>query len=172
VDIAIIGKNSIKLKGKQVTFVVDPTKEMPKTSSDAIILLDNELDTDVSRATESRIEIVGPGEYEVSGVKVSGTKTPKGMLYKFLIDNMSVIMGFAVDVKIEGFNDCDVAIVNTSRDFNEAFVTGLEPKMAVLYGDKKIESAKTLGTENVALVPKVTAVKDKFPEKMEVVVLG
>ena len=44
--------------------------------------------------------------------------------------------------------------------------------MAILYGDKKTESAKTLGAESVVLVPKVTITKDKLPEKMEIVALG
>lgn len=72
---------------------------------------------------------------------------------------------------MEGF-DGEVAIVNTNNDFNEAFVTALEPKMTVLYGDKKLDAAKALGAESVTSVSKITVAKDKFPEKMEIVTLG
>lgn len=171
-DIAIVGKNSIKLKGKQATFIIDPVSAIPKTSADAVILLNGANGMDVTRVTDSRIIIDGPGGYEVGGVKISGTKTPKGTLYKFSIDGVSVILGSATDAKMEGFNVCQVAVVNTDSDFNESFVTALEPKITVLYGDKKTESAKTLGAENVSLVPKITITKDKLPEKMEIVVLG
>lgn len=171
-DIAICGKNSIKLKGKQVTFIVDPGKEMPKTSADAIILLNGSNGIDVARVTDSRIIIDGPGGYEVGGVKISATKMPKGNLYRLSIDGVSIVLGSATDAEMEGFNVCQVAIVNTNNGFNEAFVTALEPKVTVLYGDKKIESAKTLGAENVVLVPRITITKDKLPEKMEIVVLG
>jgi hypothetical protein len=51
-------------------------------------------------------------------------------------------------------------------------VTALEPKITVLYGDKKEESAKKLGAESVNMVPKVTILKDKLPEEMEIAVLG
>lgn len=172
VDISIIGNNSIKLKGKGATFIVDPTSALPKTASDAIILLNGSSNMDVARVTDSRITIDGPGGYEVGGVKVSGTKTAKGTLYKLLIDDVSIVLGSATDKELEGFNECRVAIVNTNSDFNEAFVTALEPKIAVMYGDKKAESAKQLGVESTSPVPKITVTKDKLPEKMEVVVLG
>jgi len=135
-------------------------------------LLDGDEDVDVSRVTDSRITINGPGSYEVGGAKISGTKTPKGVLYRLLIDEISIILGSAADVKMEGFNVCQVAVVNTDNDFYESFVTALEPKITVLYGDKGVESAKALGVENISLVPKVTIAKDKLPEKMEITVLG
>ena len=170
-DIAIVGKNSIKIKGKQVAFIVDPAKDMPKVSGDAIILLGNSADIDFSRVTDSRIIISGPGGYEVGGVKISGTKTSRGTLYKFSIDETSIILGTATDVKTEGFDVCQVAVVNTSNDFNESFVTALEPKITVLYGEKATESAKTLGAESVVPTTKIAIAQDKLPEKMEVVVL-
>lgn len=171
-DISIIGKNTLKLKGRQVTFVVDPAKETPKTVSDAIILLDGSNNMDVSRVTGAPIIIDGPGGYEVGGAKISGTKTPKGTLYRLSIDDINIILGSGADAKIDGFNVCQVAIINTANDFNESFVTALEPKMIVLYGDKNKDAARTLGAENTALVSKITITKDKLPEKMEVIVLN
>ncbi len=172
VDIAIVGNNSLKLKGKGAAFVVDPALAMPKTASDAIILLNGRSNTDVTRVTDSRIIIDGSGGYEVGGVKISGTKTPKGILYKLSIDDVSIILGSATDTKTEDFNACQVVVVNTNNDFNESFVTGLEPKIVVLYGDKKNEAARALGQENVSPVSKVTITRDKLPEKMEVVILA
>jgi len=177
VDIAIVGKNSLKIKGKQITFIVDPTPDMPKTSADAIILLNGVSppaggNIDTSKVTDSRITINGAGGYEVGGVKISTAKTPKGILYSLSIDDVSVILGSATDAKIEGFNACSVAVINADNDFNESFVTALEPKITVLYGEKKIEAAKAIGAENISSVSKITITKDKLPEKMEIVVLG
>jgi hypothetical protein len=172
VDISVIDGNSIKLKGKQATFIVDPVKQMPKTSADGIILLAGKSNVDISRVTDFRIVIDGPGEYEVGGVKISGTKTPKGTLYDLSIDNINVILGSTAEIKAEGFNACQIAVVNTTGDFNESSLTALEPKISVLYGEKKIEAAKALGAEAVIPVSKISAIKDKLPEKMEVVVLS
>jgi hypothetical protein len=172
VDIAILGENSIKIKGKQVSFVVDPMRGMTKTPSDGVILFDDKIEADPSRVDGYRIIISGPGEYEIGKAKITGIRTPKGMFYKLFIDGISVVLGFAMDAKMEGFDECGIAIIKTNDDFNEAFVTGLEPKMAVLYGNKKIDAAKKLGVENTSLVPKITITKDKLQEKMEIVVLG
>lgn len=171
-DISIVGKNSIKLKGKLTTFIIDPIQEMPKTSADAIILLNGYPNIDIGRVTDSRLLINGAGGYEVGGTKISGITTSNGTLYRLSIDDLNIIIGRSTETKTEGFNVCEVAVINTDRDFNESFVTVLEPKITVLYGDKKIEAAKTLGLENVTLVPKITMTKDKLPEKMEIVVLG
>ncbi len=171
-DISIVGKNSIKIKGKKVTFVVDPSKEMPKTNADAIILLEGIANVDLSRVVDSRIVINGPGEYEVGGGKISAAKTPKGVLYYLSIDELHVIVGKPTESKIEGFSAAQVAVINVDSKINESFITSLESKITVLYGDKKEEEAKALGAESVSPVPKITITKDKLPEKMEIVVLN
>lgn len=171
-DIVEVGKNSIKIRGKNIAFAVDPSKETPKTSADAIVLLNGYENIDISRVVDSRIIINGAGEYEVGGAKISGTTTPKGTLYKLSIDGITVILGGACETKAEGFSSCQVLLINTDSELSESFVTALEPRIAVLYGDSKKEAAKTLGAENIPSVSKITVTKDKLPEKMEVVVLG
>ena len=171
-DIAIVGKTSIKIKGKKASFIVDPRRDLPKTSADAIILSNGYDNIDTSHVTDSRIIITGAGGYEVNGAKVSGTTTAKGTLYRISIDGVVIIVGKGAETKAEGFNACQVAIVNTGSDFNESFVTSLEPKLTVLYGPSKLDGAKTLGAQNLGVVSKITVAKDKLPEKMEVVVLG
>lgn len=171
-DISIIGKNSIKVKGKEATFIIDPGREMPKTPADAVILLNGNENVDISKVADSRIIISGPGGYEIGGAKVSGTTTAKGTLYRLFIDGITIILGRASETKAEGFSSCQVLVINTDTEFSESFVTSLEPKIVAVYGDKKTESAKTIGAENVQTMTKLTTTKDKLPEKMEVVVLG
>ncbi|MDP2637502.1 MAG: hypothetical protein Q8P26_00375 [Candidatus Levybacteria bacterium] len=171
-DISIIGKNSIRIKGKQVAFVADPSKDMPKTSADAVILLSGLDNVDTNRITDSRIIINGPGGYEVGGVKISGTTTPKGTLYKLSIDDLTVIIGKPAETKADGFSSSQIVVVNADDEVNISIITALEPKMVIIYGEKKEEVAKALGIENAALAAKVTTAKDKLPEKMEVVVLA
>ncbi len=170
-DISIIGENSIRLKGKLATFIVDPSSDMPKTSADAIILLNNISSIDTSRVVDSRITIAGSGEYEIGGTKISAVSAPNGILYKFFIDNISIILGRTAEFKAEGFSACQVRVINADSEFNESFVTALEPKITVLYGSRKQEAAKTLGAENVSPISKITVTKDKLPEKMEIIVL-
>lgn len=171
-DIAIVGENSIKIRGKQVTFVVDPDNGLPKTSADAVVFLGNLNDADTSRVIDSRIIINGPGSYEVEGAKISGTTTSKGILYRLSVDGINIILGRTAETKTDGFDECQVAMINTDGEFSESFVTGLEPKVVILYGGRKEDAAKALGAENAIPMPKITITKDKLPEKMEVVTLG
>lgn len=167
-----MSKDCIRLKGKKVSFVIDPKKDTPKTTGDAILLTNN-LDIDTSRVSDFRVIVKGQGEYEVSGSKVSSVATPKCIVYKLLIDNVIVILGRSVDFsKLESnFTACDIALINADSEFNESFITSLGPKVVVLYGENKLDGAKKLGTENVTPVAKFSIAKDKLPEKMEVVVL-
>lgn len=173
-DISILSKNCLKIKGKQVTFVVDPSKDTPKTAADAVLLLKPDSDTNTLSITDTRIVISGPGEYEVGRTKISGAKTSDGIIYKLSVDGLDIILGASIDYsKLEGtFTTCQIVLLRVDNKLNEASITALEPKIAALYGDKRDEGAKTLSSQNQTNVSKLTLIKDKLPEKMEVIVLG
>ena len=67
---------------------------------------------------------------------------------------------------------CQIAILNVDDGFSSSFITNLEPKIVVLYGDKKENAANLLGKGTLPATKKFTVTKDKLPEEMEVVVLG
>ena len=171
-DISLVSKDCIKLKGKKASFVVDPKKDSPKTAADAILLTGSGADT--SRVSDFRIVVKGSGEYEISGSKAAAVATPKCVIFKLSIDNVSIILGKSVDFsKLESnFTACDIALINADSEFNESFITALSPKIVVLYGDNKLDGAKKLGGENLTPIAKFSAVKDKLPEKMEIIVLN
>ena len=170
-DIAIVGKNSIKIKGKRVTFVVDPSAGSPKTSADAVILLNGLKDVDLNRVTDSRTVINGAGGYEVAGAKISATSSPEGIIYKLSIDGVSIVLGKTTKSKVEGISGSQVAVINADSEFNESFVADLESKIIVIYGEAKKDAAKKLGAESITETPKITLAKE-LPEKMEIAVLG
>jgi len=172
VDIYTLDKNSIKIRSKHASFIVDPAKLGTKVSCDAVILLNNNID--LERVVDYRIIIDGPGEYEVNGVKVLGVKGDRGFVYGIAADGFSVILGTSSEIsKIkEDTFFCQIAILNVDDEFNQSIITALEPKIVILYGDNKESAAKILGKENIPPIKKFTVVKDKLPEEMEVVVLG
>jgi hypothetical protein len=173
VDIYILDKSTIRIHSKHANFVVDPGKQGNKVSCDAVILLNN-LTSDLSRVMDYRIILNGPGEYEVNGVKILGVKGDKGFVYSFMVDGFSAILGTSSEIsKIkENVFLCQIVILNVDDEINSAVVTKLEPKIVILYGDNKESAAKILGKENLLPIKKFSALKDKLPEEMEVVVLG
>lgn len=172
-DISILSKNSIKIRSRHASIIVDPSVDGSKVSSDAVILL-NYNNVDLSRAMDYRIVINGPGEYEISGVKVLGIKGDRGFVYSMAADGLSVIFGKSSEVskiKDDTFL-CQIAILNVDDEFSSSIVTKLEPKIVVLYGDNKESGAKILGKESTPPIKKFTITKEKVPEEMEVVMLG
>ncbi len=173
-DISILDNSSVKIRFKQTTFVVDPSADIAKISSDAIILLDRGNNLSLE-AVERRIIINGPGEYELNGVKVLGVKVDKGFVYGISDDGFGTILGKTSEIsKIkEEFNtECQIALLNVDDNLNQSIVTRFEPKIVVLYGANKENGAKVLGKVNVSPIKKFTVTKDKLPQETEVVALG
>lgn len=172
-DITALSKNSIKIRGKSASFVVDPERGIQKTNADGIIRLKKN-SLDISRITDYRVILDGPGEYEVGGVKISALTIDSGFVYNMIIDGMWVILGDASGVsKIKDTTlPCQAVILNVDTAFNSSFLTSLEPRLVVLYGDKKTDGAKMLGKVGVIQQSlKCSISKDKLPEEMEIVVL-
>ena len=172
-DVSILSKNSIKIRSKHASFIVDPQSLGPKVSCDAVILLNNN-NIDLSKVVDYRIVINGPGEYEISGAKVSCIKADLGFIYSLMVDGFSVILGSSSEIpkiKDDTFL-CQIAILNVDDELNSSLVTKLEPKIMILYGEDKEGAVKILGKENIPPIKKFTVVKDKLPEEMEVIILG
>lgn len=172
-DVSIIGENVVKIRSKNASFVVDPVKTIPKVNAYAILSLLNNKNIDASRVLDQRIIINGPGEYEIAGVKISGARAGNGIVYSLLLDNIQVVLGKVSDVSklLDNTPSCKIAILMADDDL-KSIAAKLEPKIIVLYGDKKLEGARALGKEGIVPVQKFTALKDRLPEEMEVVVLN
>lgn len=171
-DIAILGEDVVKIRSKNTSFVVDPVKSMVKVNADAILLLNNNMHVDTTRVLDQRIIISGGGEYEVGGVKISGIKVLGGIVYSLFLDSCLVVLGKVSDIsRLQDTTlSCEVALLLADSDL-KSIVAKLEPKIVLLYGDKKMEGARSLGKVGIEPVQKFTT-KGKLPEDMEVVVLG
>lgn len=171
-DVAILG-NALKIRSKNASFVVNPVKAISKVNADAIFVLGNNLEIDTSRVLDHRIIINGPGEYEVGGVKISVVLGAEGLAYNLFLDNTTVVLGKVSDISKlqENIPSCQIALLEVDEDL-KSIVAKLEPKIVILYGDKKMDGLKLLGKEGIEPVQKFSTTKGKLPEEMEVVVLG
>ena len=171
-DFSILHNNSIRIRTKRASFVVDPVKSISKTNADAVILLDKEV-VDLSRVEDHRVVLQGEGEYEVKNVKISGIGVGDGFVYSIFADNLSLVLGKVSMVsRIRDKSlPCQVAVFYVDEKL-EVIAARLDPLIVVLYGEKKIEGAKELGRDHIKPVGKVTLTKEKLPGEMEVVILG
>ncbi len=171
-EITLLSQGSIKIRSKIANFVVDPSSNSPKTEADAIISLDG-VDPNVSKISEFRVILTGPGEYEVKGVKISSTREGGGTVYKLSLDKMEIILSYAsVLSKLENTTPAHIVVINADEVPSDKVITAIQPSVIVLYGAKAAEAAKTLKEGSAAPVNKFVTSFEKLPQEMEVVTLG
>lgn len=172
-DIILINKNTLRIKGKNSSFIVNPDAST-KAEADAIVLLRPWAHQTFPKIDGSRITIIGPGEYEINGVKIQATEVAGNLVVRADVDLVKLLIGSGESVEKIHDNtpECDVAIINSDRDFNHSVLTSLEPKVLVIYGDKKENIAKMLGKNDAPKTSKYGITSEKLPQEMEVVLLG
>ncbi|MDP3987715.1 MAG: hypothetical protein Q8P80_01065 [Candidatus Levybacteria bacterium] len=167
-EIIALSVDSIKIKGKNTSVVVDPRLIKSKTEADAIVLLNENQDYDLSKIENQRLLIKGPGEYEFGGIKISGLSCGDDIVYEMLIDGLKIILGKAESIeKIKDkVGEHEVAVLKISSQFDQNLITAIEPRVAVFYGEKAQEV-----DSNLKPVLKFATKSDKLPEELEKVIL-
>ncbi|MCL4354041.1 hypothetical protein M1349_01050 [Patescibacteria group bacterium] len=173
-EIAIIDKHTIKVKTKRTTFIIDPTESLPKTSADAILLLQKNKG-DLKGITDYRLVIDGPGEYELGGVKVSAFKSDGKLAYGLIGDGIESVIGESsvLNKLTDKFQEKSIAIINMDEDLGESVITTIEPKIIMFYGEKTNEGVKSAGKDpaSVEKTKKINIAENKMPEEMQVAIL-
>jgi hypothetical protein len=172
-DIQIFGADSLKIKSKKTTLAIDPKSSIQKFEADAIILLDK--NSDVTRINDFRVVIDAAGEYEINGLKISGTTSENDTIFTVTSENVPTLIAKASSLEkfsAEKIGDYKIVIINADSDLDQGRVTAMEPNMVILYGEKAKEIAKTLGKESASVSSKITLSEDKLPEEMDVMILA
>lgn len=170
-EIALISPTSIKIKGKQVSFLINPVLGKAKLAADAVFLTsDNTVESPEVEGV--RLTMSGPGEYEVGGVKITGVRIAEHTSYFFTVDGVSVLVATASSLKgKESLRDVAVAVIAADAPVDESVLATVTDNVAVFYGQEAVETVKALGKE-VQPVPKYVVTKEKLPQEMELVLLG
>lgn len=169
-EVALVSPSCVRLRGKVVSFVVDPVSAKSKVQADAIILLQHRT-TDVL-VEGSRLTMSGPGEYEISGVKITGVAAGESTSYFLTLDGVTVLLSKASTLKgKESLRDVDVTVLLADELTDQAALTTVASGVALFYGEKAAENAKALGKEP-QVMNKYVVTKDKLPAELEVVLLA
>ena len=172
-DVVLLGENSLKIKIKKTSLVVDPQKEITKIDADAIIATYK--DYDASRLTDYRVIINKVGDYEVSGLKISSFKSSEELIFSFSIDAVEVLLAKAsvlTNTPSDKLQDYGIVIVNADSHIPENVITSMEPRVVILYGEKAVEGAKALGSQDGVKSSKVSVSEDRLPEETEIYLLS
>ncbi len=167
-EIGILPKTSLRLKGKNASFVVNPEE---KSTFNATILLGKA--QSLAKVSEDDVVIDGAGEYEIGGVKITGIRSGSEVLYSLRIDEVDVALGTlgALDALHTKMKEYDVVVVFCDEVRNASFLTSLDSRVMIFYGEKAQEIVKASGKDNVAEMGKYVVTKDKLPQEVETIVL-
>lgn len=173
-DIILLGENSLRIKGKNASIIVNPTDQTGKTEAEAIVLLENFQNDNFPKIEGSRITIKGPGEYEVNGIKVSGIGAERKLMVRMEVDNVKLLIGSGESLekihdKVEG---AEVVVINADKQFNYSILSSLEPRVLIVYGQSREEVKKSLGKNDAETVSKFSTSADKLPSEMQLIIFG
>jgi hypothetical protein len=185
-EIVKLTGNALRIKGKKSTFLIDVT-DLKKTEANAYLFLKE----DVSKAGYSRetLLISGPGDYEISGAKVSALRIGKAMFYMLNIDGVKMLLTSASSVSLgkEKLDEQHVVLLDADTVIDQSAITNLSPVLAICYGEKATELAASLGKglgkkdadeegaskdADVKPVDKFSVTADKLPAELQVVLLS
>ena len=168
-EIALLYKNCLRIKGKRATFVVDPSKQDKVVYNAAMVVAQPAERLYVHPDT---VVIEGPGEYEIAGVKMSAINDG-AIVYNLVVDGVEIYLG-----KISSFEKMQhklkeqhVVIAYADSMLNASFVTSLSTNVIIFYGDRATELAASIGKEKSEAVGKYSITHDKLPQVVETVVL-
>jgi len=170
-EIVYVDTTSIRLKGKQVSLLVNPSAKN-KVSVDASLLTGSERLTSFFDENTG-VLFQGPGEYEVKGTKVTGFTMADDVMYTVMIDGMAVFIGTisaAMQAK-DKLHEHQVAILLANGVLSQTTMGILNASVLVFVDEKAEENAKAFGKE-FQKVGKYVITKDKLPSETEFVFLG
>lgn len=167
-DLTLLDKATIRVKGKKASLIIDPGEKSPKQPADCVVLLNK--DGALDRVENFRLVVNNDGEYEVGGIKITGNSVDdSGILYGLNVDGSQVILAktSTIEKMSDIGNEAEIAVLNVDSLLNEGIVASLEAKAVVLYGEKAAEGLKALGKQDLSPVRKVTLGKEKLPQEVE-----
>lgn len=153
-EVIKLGENSIKIKGKNVSLLVDPEA---KAEGEIILNLTNNTESDYSNIAGNRLVISGPGEYEAGGMSVAVKKVEGG--YSVVITEQERVLLFSSSIleKIADDDEYSAVILRVDSKITDDSFAPLNAKSVILYG--AIVDA-TIKSENQEKAAKVNLKKD------------
>jgi hypothetical protein len=165
-EIALLPKNAVKVRGKQTTLVVNP---VDGSTPHQVALY---FHTTASVAADS-LPIVGPGEYEVGGIKISGIKGSTGTVYSIHVDDMDILIGelSVLEKAQHKVKEHHLALILAEVERDASFVTSLATNVLMVYGSNAREVIQKFAKEGMNETNKLQITKDKLPPEIQTILL-
>ncbi|HSA83724.1 MAG TPA: hypothetical protein VLF20_02450 [Patescibacteria group bacterium] len=169
-EIALLPKSGIRIKGKKATIAVDSTD---KVVYEAVLALAKSAEEVI--VPDESVLIFSVGEFEVGGIKITGIRSEAGrMIYSALVDGISILIGGlnALEKTHSKLQEHDIVVVDCEEEGSSSFVASLASNVVVFYGPHAAITSSAFGKDAVKIQNKYSNTKDKLPIELETVLLG
>lgn len=183
-DIKYLGSQTILLKGKKESVLVNPKKDEIKGGPRIIMFTDK---TEKSDLDKEKVFIKGPGEYEIGGVEIKAWGIDeKNLIYLIEIDGVIIgIIGNSTDVlsdkMIERISGIDVLIAGISETkLSGKMLQDLAKKWGANYlipigfkdkDEKLIKFLDDVDEEGLEAIDTLKVDRDNLPDGLEICLL-
>src|SRR5258708_7303992 len=169
-EITRVSEESIKIKGKQVSVLINPLPEKIKTGADIVVFFERTPKAFDPAAVEGlKLVVEGPGEYEVGGAKIIGERHGDMYYYLISLDGLELIVakGSTLATLKEFLREAQMACVFADMLINQSMIAALNASVLLFYGEKAEENVRALGKEDVDAVSKYAITREKIPSEMQ-----
>ncbi len=169
-EISLLSPQSIRIKGKQGAFVINPSGKVTNVS--ALISFDG-IQIDKTKVEDGTVILKGPGEYEVAGIKISGIRNGAETVYSLNVDKVDVLLarGKAIEKDHTKLREHNIVVLFNDTITDSSFITALAPNVVIFYGPNAEDSIKQLAKESYRTETKYQITLDKLPQEMEEILL-
>lgn len=170
-EIAILAKGTVRIKGKTSSLVVDPDQK-ERVGANGILLLGKS--PEEIEMQEESVVVSGPGEYEIAGIKISGVKNEGETVYTIRVEGVELLLGrlSALDKMQHKLKDHNIVAVDCNAVVPASFITSLANNVIIFYGEKAEEVSHAFGKENIKQLSKYASTLEKLPTEVETILLA
>lgn len=165
-EIAVLPKQALKLKGKKSLFILNPQDKLDGYNAAIYVHPIDSYESEI-------VKIAGAGDYEVAGVKIAGTRTEDSIVYSLKIDEIDVLLGEmnALDKMQHKLKEHNIVVLLCNEKTDASFATSLAINTVLFYGSAASEVVHTFAKENVLEMNKYQVTADKLSNEMQTVLL-
>ncbi len=173
-EIALLPKDSLRIKGKRASFAVDPPSsegKQDKNPYSAAIVLTRSIDQ--LQIQHDAVVINGPGEYEIGGIKMNSSSSEEDIIYNPNVDGVDILLGklTSIEKMQHKLKEQHIILVYVDSISNVSFVNSLASNVVIFYGELASKLVESLGKGNVATMSKYSVTLDKLPQEVVTVIL-
>lgn len=130
-EITSPGGTTLKIVSKKGTILINPD-----SIDDAKIVIIDDDAPDISKNYPDTLVIYGPGEFEVGGIMVKGTRQEGNTTYEIDAEEGKILHALSSSIsKISTEDEYEAVIVKALAPLEESDVSSLSSRLVIVYGE-------------------------------------